>query len=45
VKTYLKKFPDFNKTPEMKAQILKNEEIYFKGEKYLNMISKITDPT
>jgi hypothetical protein len=24
VKTFLKKFPDFSKTPEMKAQILQN---------------------
>lgn len=27
----------------MKAQILKNEERFFKGEKYLNLINKIND--
>lgn len=29
----------------MKAQILKNEQLYFKGEKYLDLINKITDST
>lgn len=41
---YLKKFPDFSKTAEMKAQIAKNELKYFKGQKYLNLINKIEDP-
>ena len=43
-KIYHKKFPDQNRTKEMKEHIKQMEEKFFKGEKFLDIINRLTDP-
>ena len=39
-KIYGKKFPDYTKSAESKQKIMQNQKLYFKGVKFLDLISK-----